>query len=87
MAQASGYPVEQIRSHDQHKSITKVRKVTYTLIRDLTGMSYPEIGAYMNRDHSTVMSGCKSAIRSLAENERLRQIKEVALANLERNAA
>lgn len=51
-------PREQILGRSRLTSIVAARHAVFVTLRE-TGLSYPEIGALLNRDHSTVMSGCK----------------------------
>jgi len=41
---------------------TDARMVAMTVIRATTAMSYPEIGRFLGRDHSTVMNGVKRVL-------------------------
>ena len=64
---ASYYKVspKEIRSKKRNRSISVARQVAIFLLRDLTQMSFPEIGREMGgRDHSTAMY----AFRSVEEN-------------------
>lgn len=42
------------------------RQIAYYLGREITGLSYPQIGRYFNRDHTTVIAGVRR-IRSLIQ--------------------
>ena len=42
------------------RGVAAARKEAYRALR-ATGMSYPEIGRVMHRDHTSVMHGCKGA--------------------------
>jgi chromosomal replication initiator protein len=56
---------KEIRSKKRNRSISVARQVAIFLLRDLTQMSFPEIGREMGgRDHSTAMY----AFRSIDEN-------------------
>ncbi len=56
---------KEIRSKKRNRSISVARQVAIFLLRDLTQMSFPEIGREMGgRDHSTAMY----AFRSIEEN-------------------
>ncbi len=43
-------------------SVDAARREVYRRLREL-GLSYPEIGALFDRDHTTVMSCCKTRVR------------------------
>jgi hypothetical protein len=47
--------VKEMLSATRAQPATRARQVAMRLIRELTGSSYPEIGARFGRDHSTVM--------------------------------
>ena len=51
--------LDDLRSERRHKQLAHARQVAMYLVRELTGASYPEIGKRFNRDHSTVMAGCR----------------------------
>ena len=44
-----------ILSKDKSKAVSDARSIAMYLTRDLTGLSFPEIGRAFSRDHSTVM--------------------------------
>jgi len=61
-----------IISKSRKKEITFARQVCMYLIRELTGFSYPKIGAsFSGRDHTTVMHGCKKIELALKEDTQL----------------
>lgn len=47
--------------HGQWKTTCLARSVAYALIRQLTRLSYPEIGWVFGRHHTTVMHGVDRA--------------------------
>jgi chromosomal replication initiation ATPase DnaA len=53
-------PVLLGRSHALH--VVRARKVLYRELRE-SGMSYPSIGAFVGRDHTTVMNGLKRVMK------------------------
>ena len=55
-----GMTREQLMAKDRHKLIARARAIAMRLVRD-EGYSFPEIGTYFGRDHTTVMSACKRA--------------------------
>jgi hypothetical protein len=50
---------DDILGSDRHKGTAEARMVTYWLLRTLTKSSFPEIGKYLHRDHTTVMAGVR----------------------------
>lgn len=53
-----GTNVEAIHSTSREKSVTSARMVACWLLRE-TGLSYPEIGRAVGRDHTTAMHACR----------------------------
>jgi hypothetical protein len=51
-------PQEDILGSRRLKTVALARACAMWLARRSTEMSYPQIGAVFNRDHTTVMSGC-----------------------------
>lgn len=45
----------------RQKSVAKARRHIWLRMREQHGLSYPEIGQLFERDHSTVITGCKLA--------------------------
>jgi chromosomal replication initiation ATPase DnaA len=69
---------DQIRSRDRHKSIAHARKVFFYIARKKTGMSFDRIGAFLGRDHTTVMCSFDSVSRfSEGEGETYLQINSI----------
>lgn len=53
-----GYDLETLRGRSRTATVARARKALYRALR-ASGMSYPEIGAFCHRDHSTVIAGCR----------------------------
>ena len=51
-----GVPKEELTGKKRTKEIANARHITIYLIRELTEMSYPNIGKMFERDHATIMS-------------------------------
>jgi chromosomal replication initiator protein len=49
------------------------RKVAMFLSRKYTSASYPELGAFFERDHTTILSAVSSIDRALRSDDTLRQ--------------
>lgn len=80
-----GFSPDVIRGKKRTKEISQARHITIYLIRQLTDMSYPAIGKFFERDHTTIMSSCdviENEIRSkplleLEINELIKAIKNI----------
>ena len=63
---------KQLKSRRRFSRIQVPRQVTMYLIRQLTSLSFQEIGSHFGgRDHSTVLHACKKIERSLAAESEL----------------
>ncbi len=58
-------PKEEIIGKKRTKEIAKVRHIAIYLIREITEMSYPNIGKIFERDHATVMSSLDVVKRTI----------------------
>lgn len=47
--------------HYRSRRLNEPRRVAMFLIRELTAASYPEIGRFFHRDHTTVIYACRTA--------------------------
>jgi chromosomal replication initiator protein len=62
--------LSEIRSKKRHKNIVLPRQVAIYLCRQLTNMSFPEIGhAFGGKDHTTALYSFKKIEKELAENK------------------
>lgn len=66
IAERHGVSLEDIRGRRRNRTLAKARTQIYALLhmcRDLDGneLSYPEIGALMDRDHSTILKTLRRA--------------------------
>ena len=65
---------------DRHKSVTEARHVAMALARQRVGASFPELGRYFGRDHTTCIYAVRRVHAALApksgrvvlEEERMR---------------
>ena len=46
-------------SHDRHRAAAAARRRFWALLRWNLGLSYPEIGASLGFDHTTILSGVR----------------------------
>lgn len=61
-------PLSELRSKKRHKNIVFPRQVAMYLSRQLTNMSFPEIGnAFGGKDHTTVLHSCKKIEKELGD--------------------
>lgn len=60
IAKAGGVPILELLGRRRAASVARARNALYAALR-AEGLSYPEIGALLRRDHCTVMSGVKRA--------------------------
>jgi chromosomal replication initiator protein len=49
-------PKEDIIGQKRNKEIAEARHICVYLIREIIGMSYPNIGTVINRDHATILA-------------------------------
>jgi chromosomal replication initiator protein len=54
-----GISKEDLIGSKRSREIAQARHMTIYLIRDITEMSYPNIGKIFNRDHTTILSSCE----------------------------
>jgi chromosomal replication initiator protein len=59
-------PIEELKGPRRGQHTALCRQIAFFLIRDMTHRSYPQIGAYFGRDHSTVIHGCNLIINRIA---------------------
>lgn len=70
VAQVAGITPVEIRSRRRRVALSRPRQMAYWLVRDsLELMSWPDIGAAMNKDHTTVMHGVRVIDRLLREGD------------------
>ncbi|MBO5686190.1 MAG: chromosomal replication initiator protein DnaA, partial [Alistipes sp.] len=58
----------ELESNSRKKELTQPRHLCIYLIREVTGLSLPQIGKYFSRDHSTILSSYKTIEKRCAEN-------------------
>jgi chromosomal replication initiator protein len=77
VSKAFNVKVSDIKSKKKHKLYSLPRQVGMYLARDLTELSYPEIGvAFGGKDHSTVIYGAKKIEQRLEGDHSLRSLVE-----------
>lgn len=81
-----GVDLGALRAADRSRS--SIRQAVFLFMRDL-GLSYPKIGAIMERDHSTVIFGCKRCLAATEARKiylRLRELQYGVPASYEERA-
>lgn len=81
---ASFYNIEadKILGNTKTKDIILPRQIAMYLIRDLTELSFPEIGRFMGRDHTTVMHSIKKIEKTCTENTNFKNAIEDLIKNI-----
>ena len=67
IANANGMTLDELTAPERNASIVRVRVAAYLALRS-AGASYPEIGAVMKRDHTTVLSAVRKARRQVEQS-------------------
>lgn len=62
-AQLFSVPSRHIVGEATAKEYMRPRLAVYWAAREVLGYTYPQIGRILNRDHTTVMSGYRTALR------------------------
>ena len=62
---------EEIQGVSRQKNIATARHITAYLIRNLTNLSLPNIGTFLNRDHATVLSSVRKIESSIKTDKDL----------------
>jgi hypothetical protein len=73
-----GVPVREILSECRERSTARARQAAMYLARELTLASYSVIGRAFNRDHTTVIHGCRIIEQLMATDRDLRRRVEAA---------
>lgn len=91
IGQVYGFTTDELRSDIRTAKLAEARQAAYWLIRTASKASYPQIGAYFFRDHTTIMHGAqKTVVRAMfdpATCDRLQRSQDGAWAQLERRVA
>lgn len=62
-----GLTGDEVLEHRRGKSHDEARAITAWALRQRFGFSYPELGRYLGRDHTTVISAVRRVERELRE--------------------
>ena len=78
VSRVTGISEEEIYSTKQQAAVTHARKITFYVIREVTGMSYVAIGKEFKKDHSTIMYNVNSIEKAMKKDSRLaRQVNDI----------
>ena len=67
-----GISVDKITGKARNKEVVLARQVVEYLIRELTSMSFPEIGKVLDQHHTSVMYGIDTLTKTMAKDDMLR---------------
>lgn len=85
VARACGLDPETLGGRDQRRPVARARHLAMHLIRELCpGASLPAIGFLLNRDHTTVLYGCRRAQARLGRDATYRALRARARRELGR---
>ena len=59
---------EELLGTKRNKDIANARHISIYLIREITEMSFPNLGRLFNRDHTTVMNSCDQITARVAKD-------------------
>ena len=72
VAREYGVSYENLYGRSRIKSLAIPRLVAMYLCRDVLHLSYPDIGRIFGRDHSSVISACRSILDRIKADQRMR---------------
>lgn len=67
----TGIEIGMMRSQRRLPEAVVARHMAYWLCRQMTGLSYQQIGNLLNRDHSTILTGCQAHSRRMSHDRSL----------------
>ena len=76
-AAVTGIGVRDLRGTLRFQNICRARQIFFWLCRHYTSCSFPQIGNYLGKDHSTVVHGVQKVSRSLALYPEINKIKAI----------
>ncbi len=62
-----GFTGDEVLEHRRSKSLDEARAITAWVLRQRFGFSYPELGKFLGRDHTSIISAVKRVERELRE--------------------
>lgn len=63
VGQLAGVSPEEMLGRNRRRLVAETRRRAMYEVRERMGLSYPEIGLVFDRDHSTVIAGCRAERR------------------------
>ena len=69
--------VKDIKGLSRDVRVVRARHIFSWLCRHYTGCSFPQIGNYLGKDHSTVVHGVKKVSASIAQYPEIKKIKSL----------
>lgn len=66
-----GVTIEELRGPKRHQPLARYRQMAMYLAREMTDLSYPQLGRKFRRDHSTVIHGYRTIASQLEAKPRL----------------
>ena len=83
VARTYGTTVENITSEKRNSNITQARKAAIYIVREITGLSYEEIGkAFGGKHHSTVMYNYEQAEKEMKKDPAVRSTIQSIINNI-----
>jgi chromosomal replication initiation ATPase DnaA len=76
VAEITEYPLSSLLGLRRSRGLAEARQLAYLACRRLLRMSYPEVGAALGRDHTTVLAGVGNALRRAAREPRYQEMLE-----------
>jgi len=66
-------PIEDLVSRKRNKEVIKPRHVAMYILKNVVGLSYPEIGRELGgKDHTTIIHGCKAITKGISASRQLK---------------
>jgi len=66
-------PIEDIVSKKRNREVIKPRHIAMYILKNVVGLSYPEIGRELGgKDHTTIMHGCKAITKDISGSKQLK---------------
>jgi hypothetical protein len=77
IAIAANVSVEQIRGERRDRAIVDARHAVWFVAREVMGYSYPRIGDFYDRDHTTIMNGVARIRQSKVSDKIINGLRKV----------
>ena len=78
VSRTTGISVEDIYSEIRKANVSHARKITFYVVRKVTGMSYEDMGAEFKKHHTTIMYNIDQIEEQMEKNSKLaRQINDI----------